>query len=156
MAYNYDVKLEIANDKVRDVFDFNSIEPQIKEAIEKYHALNTVRNKKNLSYKISPKILEISISSPVKLDVPSKALAKFTRILIELSPELEGTIANGRVFQSVQISIPVSDMDNISSSETLKKLIDIFCDDLESEDIQKKHERLKIQREIKKIIFNVH
>ena len=26
MAYNYDVKLEIANDKVRDVFDFNDIE----------------------------------------------------------------------------------------------------------------------------------
>jgi hypothetical protein len=155
MAYNYNVKLEIANDKEREGFDFNDIEEEIKGAIEKYHGLNTVRNKKTLSYKISPKILEISISSPVKLDVPSKALAKFTRILIGLSPKLAATITNGRVFQSVQISVPVSDMDSFSSSETLKKLIDIFCDDLISEDTQKKNDRLEIQRKIKKIIFNI-
>lgn len=154
MTYNYDVKLEIANDKERDVFDFNDIETQIKDAIEKYHDLNTVRNKKKLAYKISPKILEIKIMSPVKLEVPSKALAKFTRILIDLSPKLAATITNGRVFQSVQISIPASDLDNFTSSETLKKLIDIFCDDLASEDIQKRNDRLEIQRKIKKIIFN--
>lgn len=154
MAYNYNVKLEIANDKERERFNFKDIEKEIKTAIDKYHALNTVRNKKKLSYRITPKILEISINSPVKLDVPSRALAKFTRILIELSPKLNRTIANGRVFQSVQISVPDSDMDNFSSSETLKKLIDIFCDDSVSDDAQKRQKRLEIQQKIKKIVFN--
>lgn len=154
--YNYNVKLEIANDKKREEFDFKDIEEEIKVAIDKYHALNTVRNKKKLSYRITPKILEMSINSPVKLDVPSKALAKFTRILIQLSPKLSDTIANGRVFQSVQTSMPASDMDNFSSSETLKKLIDIFCDVSASEDAQKRQERLEIQHKIKAIVFNAH
>lgn len=154
MAYNYDVKLEIANDKKRETFNFKDIETQIKDAVDQYHALNTVRNKKKLSYRITPKVLELSINSPVKLDVPSKALAKFTRILIGLSPKLADTIANGRVFQSVQISMPASDMDNFSSSETLKKLIDIFCDDSASEDTHRRNERLETQRRIKMIIFN--
>ena len=108
MAYNYDVKLEIANDKVRDVFDFNSIEPQIKEAIEKYHALNTVRNKKNLSYKISPKILEISISSPVKLDVPSKALAKFTEFLLNFQKSLREQLRTEESFNRYRLVSPLA------------------------------------------------
>ena len=154
MAYNYVVKLEIANNKKRETFNFKDIETQIKDAVDQYHALNTVRHKKKLSYRITPKVLELSINSPVKLDVPSKALAKFTRILIELSPKLADTIANGRVFQSVQISMPASDMDNFSSSETLKKLIDIFCDDSVSEDTHRRNERLETQRKIKMIVFN--
>ena len=50
MAYNYNVKLEIANDKKREGFSFMDIEKEIIAAIDKYHTLNTVRHKK--SYRI--------------------------------------------------------------------------------------------------------
>lgn len=146
--YNYIVKLEIANEKKRDNFDLKSIQGEIEEAIEKYHSLKTVRHKKNLSCIVNEKTLEININSPVQLDYPSKALAKFTRILLEMSPTLAGVVSNGRVFQSVQTSIPASDIDRISSCDTLKKLIEIFCTELTTE------EQLEQQRKIKSILFN--
>jgi len=46
MAYNYNVKLEITNDKESEGFSFEDIKDETKAAIDKYHALNTVRNKK--------------------------------------------------------------------------------------------------------------
>jgi len=148
--YNYNVKLEIANDKKRATFDLSSIEKEIQNAIDKYHALNTVRHKKRLSFSVDKKILEINIDSPVQLDFPSKALAKFTRLLLELSPALgEVVTIGGRVFQSVQISIPASEVDKISACDTLKKLIEVFCDEANT------NEQLEMQRKIKTILFNI-
>lgn len=147
--YNYIVKLEIANDKKREEFDLRTIKSEIQKAIDKYHALKTVRNKKSLTFSVEQKVLEIKIESPVQLDVPSKALAKFTRLLLELSPALAGTINNGRVFQSVQTSIPPSDIDRISSCDTLKKIIDLFCGELQT------NANLELQRKIKALLFNV-
>lgn len=147
--YSYLVKLEIANDKKRDDFDLRTIKPEIQEAINKYHSLDTVRNKKSLSFSVDAKTLEISIKSPVQLDVPSKALAKFTRLLLELSPALKETVTNRRVFQSVQTSIPASSIDKISSCETLKKLVEIFCGE------ETTNESLELQRKIKRLIFSI-
>lgn len=148
-TFNYIVKLEIANDKRRDDFDLRTIKPEIQKAIDKYHSLNTVRNKKSLSFSVDAKTLEMNIKSPVKLDFPSKALAKFTRLLLELSPALSEIVSNGRVFQSVQTSIPASDIDRISSCDTLKKVIEIFCDSSTTD------EQLELQRKIKGLLFNV-
>lgn len=146
--YNYVVRLEIANDKEREKFDLREIEPKIKEAIKQYDELDTVRNKKKLTARVNQKILEITIESPVQLEVPSKALAKFTRILIKLSPELEATISNRRVFQSVHTSIPASDLDSIPTSDTLKKIFDLFCGETQGE------ENLELQRKVKALVFN--
>lgn len=155
MTYNYSVLLEIANENARGEFNFMNIEEQIKDAINTYHQTKTIRNKKVLSYVVTPKILEMRIISPVELEVPSKALAKFTRILITKSPELVKTIKNGRVFQSVKTTIPNSDLDKYSAKETLKKLIEIFCEDnRDHESTDKTNTRLEIQRKIKSIIFN--
>lgn len=147
-TYNYVVRLEIANDKERGRFDLRSIEPQIKAAIKQYDDLDTVRNKKTLTARVEQKILEIAIESPVHLEVPSKALAKFTRLLIKLSPELEATINNKRVFQSVQTSIPTSNLDLISTGDALKKIIDLFCGDTQEK------ENLELQRKVKALVFN--
>lgn len=146
--FNYVVKLEIANDKKRENFDLRTIKPQIMEAIKEYDKLDTVRNKKKLTARVDQKILEIGIESPVKLEVPSKALAKFTRILVKLSPELAATISNKRVFQSVQTSIPSSDLDRIPTSDTLKKIIDLFCGESQGK------ESLELQRKVKALVFN--
>lgn len=147
-TFNYVVKLEIANDKEREKFDLRKIEPQIKAAIKQYDELDTVRNKKKLTAKVEQKILEIIIESPVQLDVPSKALAKFTRLLVKLSPELEATISNKRVFQSVQTSIPTSNLDLIPTSDTLKKIIDLFCGESQGK------ENVELQRRVKALVFN--
>ena len=66
--YNYIVKLEIANDKKREEFDLRTIKSEIQKAIDKYHALKTVRNKKSLTFSVEQKVLEIKIESPVQLD----------------------------------------------------------------------------------------
>ncbi|MEL7657951.1 MAG: hypothetical protein AAGU75_18820 [Bacillota bacterium] len=44
--YNYLVKLKLANDKRRDDFDLRTIKPEIQKAVDTYHSLDTVRNKK--------------------------------------------------------------------------------------------------------------
>jgi len=148
--YNYVVKLEIANDKRRGDFDLTVIKKEIEEAIEQYNSLNTVRDKKHLSCIVHTKMLEFMIKSPNQLDIPSKALAKFTRILLELSPTLRETVVNRRVFKSLQTSIPASSLDcQYSSCETLKRVIEIFC----GEEITDEH--VELQRKIKKIIYNV-
>ncbi|WP_312653435.1 hypothetical protein [Proteiniclasticum sp.] len=155
MIFNYTVKFQLANDRAREGFSFLDIEDHVKEAIKVYHESKTVRHKKTLSYTVTKKILEMNIISPVELEFPSKALAKFTRTLVSISPELARTITNGRVFQSVETTIPASDLDNYSSKETIKRLIDIFCEDGDdSEAIEKRNARLEVQRKIKAIIFN--
>lgn len=149
-TYNYNVTLEIANDKKREDFDLTTIKTKIQTAIDKYHSLNTVRNKKNLSFSVTEKALKISINSPVQLDCPSKALAKFTRLLLELSEELRDKITtSGRVFRSIKTSTPASDIDNISVCDTLKKLVELFCSQATTD------EQLELQRKIKALLFNV-
>jgi hypothetical protein len=146
--FRYVVTLEIANDKARETFDLKTIEKKIEEAIKQYHALDTVRNKKVLSAHVEKETIEMTIVSPVQLEVPSKALAKFTRLLVALSPELEATITNKRVFQSVRTNIPASEIDRISTCDTLKKMVDLFCGELQSD------EKLELQRKIKCLLFN--
>lgn len=145
--YNYIVKLEIANDKKREDIDLRTIGPEIEAAIADYHALNTVRNKKTLTYAVSEKVLEMHISSPVQLDVPSKALAKFTRLLLKRSEALAATVANKRVFQSIQSGMPASDLDNISACDALKKLVEIFCAETLNDG------QIELQRKIKALLF---
>lgn len=149
MSYKYIVNLEIANEKKRANFDLTSISNHIQQAIDEYHGLETVRNKKSLSFQVTPSVLSINIDSPVELNVPSKAIAKFTRILLRLSQDLAEVVANGRVFQSIQTEIEPSNIDNISNCEALKELVNIFCQDTNDVDI------IKLQRNIKKLIFNV-
>lgn len=147
--YNYIVKLEIANDKKREEFDLQTIRSEIQEAINQYHELKTAHHKKRLSFRVEKRILEITIESPIQLDVPSKALAKFTRLLIDLSPALRETIVNRRVFRSVQTRIPPSDLDKISSCDVLKKAIDLFCGGAQTTS------NLELQRKIKALLFKV-
>lgn len=151
MSYNYTVKLEIANEAKRESFDLTRITRQIQEAINSYHSLKTVRHKKTLSFQVAPTVLTLEIDSPVELNVPSKAIAKFTRILLSISPELSDIVANGRVFQSIQTGLAPSNIDNITDIEALKKLIEIFCED--AKDIAKANANLIMQRKIKELIF---
>jgi hypothetical protein len=153
MSYQYTVKLEIANKKERNNFDLTTITQHIQSAIDQYHNLETVRNKKRLSYQVTPTVLTLDIDSPVELNVPSKAIAKFTRLLLGLSRELSGIVSNGRVFQSIQTELEPSNIDNISTCETLKKVTEIFCED--TKDMAKTNGNLIMQRRIKELIFNV-
>lgn len=160
MSFNYTIQLEIANEKERNKFDLTKIKDHINSAIDDYHNLNTVRNKKELSCKITSKILEMHIKSPVKLNTPSKAIAKFTRLLLERSSELRSIVSNGRVFQSVETRLSPDDIDEISNVETLKRLVEIFCKENDkkkepNENIRESNKLLILQRNIKKIVFDI-
>ncbi len=154
MSYKYTIQLELANEKERGKFDLMTIEHHIKSAMDDYDKMETVRNKKTLFYRLSPKILEIDIHSPVELVVPSKSIAKFTRILLKYSKELSAIVYHGRVFQSVQTKFVPNDIDKISNTKTLQKLVEIFYPEGELNTSQN-NELLILQREIKKLVFKI-
>ncbi len=144
--HHYTVTLEISNDEARARIDLREVEGAIQDAIADYHSLNTVRNKKNLVCTVYEDHMVMEIDSPLALDVPSKALAKFTRILLTKNTILNSAVNNGRIFRSVKSGVPESQYDNITAAETIVKVVNILLG-------EQNEKNILLARQIKEVVF---
>lgn len=133
MAYNYTVIFQLVDEEASDI-DFQSKigKQKIEDAKDYFNGLKT-RNPKNINELevIGKHRLKFSISSEEILQVPTKALATFTRRLIEVWPEIGEHAIGKRIFKGISSDeinedVEINNIDDISDVDALKLLIDIF------------------------------
>lgn len=133
---------------------------EIDQAVINYNriGLRATKNPKRITnIKVESEILEIELESNIKLNLPTKSLAGFSRCLLDVSDDFEKFASNGRLFKGVSCkeknitkeSLSINANEDIKDNEAIKMVIDIFlsCEELDSNEVKFKDEIKNILKE---------
>lgn len=154
MKYKYFIRFQLVNRQIK--CNLKDFELQINMVVKNFNTINSKNPKKIVNCIVYEEFMDIELHSLIELQVPSKALAGFSKKLLEICPEMQKYIIGKRLFQSIEIkniaTEIVKDFDDIKDVDAVKLIIDLFFNNsaINSDSIRMRN---KLKDEIKMILI---
>ena len=154
MKYKYFIKFQLVNRQIN--CNLKDFELGINKAVATFNSIKSTNPKKIVNCIVYKSFIDLELDSSIELRVPSKALAGFSRKLLEICPEMEQYVIGKRLFQSIEVKNIATEIlrypDDIKDLDAAKLIIDLFFNN-SAMNLNNVRARNKIKDEIKMILI---